>query len=113
MEVETAGWYEFETLLTEDEIIQLMTGKDILITSYDEITKKVIDGCTDLKLIACTRSNPVNIDYKAAQSRGIPIIYTPGRNADSAAEYTIAMLLNIARNISFAFKELKEGKLFR
>lgn len=109
LDVEAGGWYVSNELLDEAELISTMQDKTILITSYDRVTRNVIENCPQLKLIACTRSNPINIDYVAATEKGIPIIYTPGRNADSAAEYTIAMMLNIARNIPFAYKELHEG----
>lgn len=105
-----AGWSISQKKLSEGEIIELMEGKEILITSYDEITHKVITACKELKLIACTRSNPVNIDIKAATEKKIPVLYTPGRNADSAAEFTIALILNIARRIPMAYKALKDGE---
>ncbi|MGG1664057.1 2-hydroxyacid dehydrogenase [Brevibacillus sp. NRS-1366] len=108
-EVTMAGWAENLQLLPENELIELLKGKQIVITSYDEVTKRVIDACEDLRLIACTRSSPVNIDIEAATLREIPVIYTPGRNADCAAEYTIGMMLGIARNIPMAYKSLKEG----
>lgn len=109
LDMEAGGWYETQELLDETELISRMQDKNILITSYDLVTRNVIEKCPQLKLIACTRSNPVNIDYVAATEKGIPILYTPGRNADSAAEYTIAMMLNIARNIPIAYQALHEG----
>ncbi|MCY6483411.1 2-hydroxyacid dehydrogenase [Clostridium aestuarii] len=108
-EIKIAGWCKELRKLEEDEMIELLQGKDILITSYDPITKKVIDECSDLKLIACTRANPVNIDIKAANDRNIPIIYTPGRNSDCTAEFTIALMMSIGRKIPMAYKSLKDG----
>ncbi|MCZ2258101.1 2-hydroxyacid dehydrogenase [Sporosarcina sp. G11-34] len=109
LDVETDGWYVSNELLSESDLIRKMKHKDVLITSYDKVTRNVIENCPQLKLIACTRSNPINIDFDAATERKIPIIYTPGRNANSAAEYTIAMMLNIARHIPFAYKELHDS----
>lgn len=108
-EITIAGWGKELRKLDEDEIIKLLKGKDILITSYDEITKKVIDSCKSLKLIACTRANPVNIDIDAARQKHIPVIYTPGRNSDCTAEFTIALMLSISRRIPMAYKSLKDG----
>lgn len=96
--------------LNENKIMELSKDKDIIITSYDDITKNVIDNAENLKLIACTRANPVNIDIEEAHKKGIRVIYTPGRNSDSAAEHTIAMMLSIARNIPFAYQALKDKK---
>lgn len=109
-EVLIEGWGKMHRKLTETEMIDLAKDKDILITSYDPITEKVIDACKSLKLIACTRSSPVNIDIKAARERGIKVIFTPGRNSDCTAEYTIAMMLNISRHMADAYMDLKNGK---
>lgn len=109
-EVLYEGWGKHHRKLTEDEIIELAEDKDILITSYDPVTSKVIDSCKNLKLIACTRSNPVNIDMHYARKKGIQVIFAPGRNSDSTAEFTIAMMLNISRYIPNAYMELKSGK---
>ncbi|SHF44255.1 2-hydroxyacid dehydrogenase [Vibrio gazogenes] len=105
-----SGWALGNPKLTEDELIELAKDCDIIITSYDDITEKVIIACDQLKLIACTRATPVNVDCKAASKRNIPVIYTPGRNSDATAELTIAHMLCVARNIPQAHMALKNGE---
>ena len=39
-EVEPAGWYVNETVLSEEEQIEKLQGKDIFITSYDRVTRR-------------------------------------------------------------------------
>lgn len=109
-EITYAGWFTEERVLEEKELIDLIKDKEIFITSYDNVTGSVIEAGNKLKLIACTRANPVNIDVKAANERGIKVIYTPGRNADTTAEFTIAMMLSIARKIPMMYQDLKNGK---
>ncbi len=104
------GWGKELRILEEDELIEKLKGNEILITSYDKVTKKVIDNNPQLKLIVCTRSNPVNIDYMTAAERNIPIVYTPGRNSDCTAEFTIALMLSIANRIPMVYQDLKNGK---
>jgi D-3-phosphoglycerate dehydrogenase len=41
----------------------------------------------------------VHVDVPAATSLGIPVLHNRGRNADSVAEHTIALLLAVAKNI--------------
>ena len=82
----------------------------MIITSYDDITRKVIESAPNLKLIACTRATPVNVDMEAAKERNIPVLYTPGRNSDSTAEMTIGLMLSVARRIPMAHGALKAGK---
>nr|WP_314267222.1 2-hydroxyacid dehydrogenase [uncultured Moellerella sp.] len=104
------GWALGGDQLTEDELIELAKDCDYIITSYDEITERVINSCPKLKLIACTRATPVNIDIKAARAKNIPVIYTPGRNSDATAELTIAHILNSARKVPQAYMALKNKK---
>lgn len=108
-EVLIKGWALGEPKLTEQELIEYGKDCDFIITSYDDITKKVIENCHRLKLIVCTRANPVNVDVQAAKLKNIPVIYTPGRNSDATAELTIAHMLNVARHLPQAYMALKNG----
>lgn len=109
-DVTVDGWALGKPIMAEAELMKKTKDADIIIVSYDDVTKNVIDNAKNLKLIACTRATPVNVDLGAAKERGIPVIYTPGRNSDTTAEFTIALMLSIARNIPMAHKALKEGK---
>ena len=111
-EVVYAGWYKDGVILSEDEMAKLAADNnvDIIITSYDPITKKVIDSAPNLKLIVCTRANPVNVDVEYARKKNILISYAPGRNSDCTAEYTVAMMLAVTRRIPMAYAALKNGQ---
>ncbi|MGL4608045.1 MAG: 2-hydroxyacid dehydrogenase [Eubacteriaceae bacterium] len=109
-EVILDGWAIGLPKMSEEELVEKTTDAEMIIVSYDDVTRKVIENAKNLKLIACTRATPVNIDMEAAKERGIPVIYTPGRNSDTTAEFTIGLMLSIARNIPMAHKALKEGK---
>ena len=101
-DVEEDGWKTKGITLSEDELISKLYKKDIFVTSYDVVSRKVIENSKSLKLIACTRSNPVNIDVEAAKEFEIKVVYTPGRNSDATAEFAVVLLLDIARNVTFA-----------
>lgn len=101
------GWNQGKSILGEEELIEKLQGIDIFATSYDKVTKKVIESCPSLKLIACTRSTPVNIDIESAKENGIEVINTPGRNSDVTAEFAVGMLLDITRNITAANQKIK------
>ncbi|VFS63917.1 D-3-phosphoglycerate dehydrogenase [Raoultella planticola] len=72
------GWALGKPKLSAGQLIELAHDADVLVTSYDDVTQEVIAACPRLQVIACTRANPVNIDTKAAQARGIRVLYTPG-----------------------------------
>lgn len=109
-EVVLDGWAKGLPKFSEQELIERTGDADIIITSYDDITRGVIENAKNLKLIACTRATPVNVDMEAAKERNIPVLYTPGRNSDSTAEMTIGLILSVARRIPMAHGALKAGK---
>ena len=109
-EVVMDGWAMEMPKFSESELMARSADADILITSYDDITRNVIENAKNLKLICCTRATPVNVDTAAARERGIPVIYTPGRNSDSTAEMTIGLMLSIARKIPMANSRLHAGE---
>lgn len=110
IDIEYAGWFKNSEILSEEKMTQLIVGKDILITSYDPVTKLVIDSSPNLKLIICTRATPVNIDINYAMEKGIKVSYAPNRNSDCTAEFTVALMLSITRKIPMAHMDLHNGK---
>lgn len=85
-------------------------GADILIVEADLVHDDVLDQ-TDLKLIGCCRGDPINIGIAKATSLGIPVLYTPARNAQAVAELTVAYMLALARNVFPINEGLKNGTL--
>ncbi|MBO0452583.1 2-hydroxyacid dehydrogenase [Candidatus Enterococcus murrayae] len=108
-DVHIQGWAKGIGKLSEKELIPLVDNVEVIVTSYDDITKAIIDAAPKLELIFCTRATPVNVDVDYAQEKGIKVLFTPGRNSDSTAELTIGLMLSIARKIPFAYKQLKKG----
>lgn len=111
LEVIYEGWSAEQRILTEEEMCLLMEEHhpDILLTSYDPVTKKVIDSSDRLKMVVCTRANPVNVDADYLREKGVQLSYSPERNSDCTAEYTVAMMLSIMRRIPLAYHDLKNG----
>lgn len=104
------GWVKSGNIFSEDQMIEILRDTDILIAGYENITKKVMQYSKKLKLIGCPRGNPVNIDVKAAKDLNIPVIYAPGRNANSVAEFTVGLILAELRHIARAYHSMKIGK---
>jgi D-3-phosphoglycerate dehydrogenase / 2-oxoglutarate reductase len=66
-----------------------------------------------LRAIASTRGDPNNVDITAATAAGIPVLHTPGRNADAVAEMTIALLFAATRHVLAADADVRAGEVFR
>lgn len=85
-------------------------GADILVVEADAVSGPVLD--LDLVAVAVTRSDPGNVDLAGASAAGIPVIHTPGRNADAVAELTVALLLAVTRRLVQADREVRAGEVF-
>src|SRR5713101_7970365 len=51
-----------------------------------------------------------NIDLKAAREAGIKVLNTPAAPTVSVAELTVGLMLSLLRKISFADREMKQGR---
>jgi D-3-phosphoglycerate dehydrogenase / 2-oxoglutarate reductase len=52
-------------------------------------------------------------DVAGATARGIPVLATPGRNADGVAELVVALLLAVTRHVLPADRDVRAGEVFR
>lgn len=94
----------------EDELIGLLkkTSADALITEHDQVSAKVIDTFAHLQFIGVCRGTPSNVDLQAASRHGIPVFFTPARNAQAVAEMFIANVITFDRNTIAATRWLEE-----
>ncbi|WP_051276230.1 NAD(P)-dependent oxidoreductase [Desulfovirgula thermocuniculi] len=84
------------------ELTSGLHGVDILVVHKAPVSREVIAAAGRLRLIACARAHPVNVDVAAAAARGIPVVHAPGRAAASTADLTLALILCLARNLGEA-----------
>jgi D-3-phosphoglycerate dehydrogenase / 2-oxoglutarate reductase len=109
--VQRAGYGVTGQKLTPIELAALLDGVEVLVVEYEEITEAVLTAAERLRLIACCRNEPAaTVDVDAATARGIPVLFTPGRNAISVAEYTLGLMLAISRRIAEAHVRLRHTR---
>ncbi|HLI25342.1 MAG TPA: NAD(P)-dependent oxidoreductase [Acidimicrobiales bacterium] len=85
-------------------------GAGVLVVEADAVSGPVLD--LPLMAVAVTRGDPHNVDLDAATAAGIPVISTPGRNADAVAELAVALLFAVGRRVVVADREVREGQVF-
>ncbi len=91
------------------EISKHMKGVEILVVHGAPVSEEVLASSDNLKLVCCARGGPVNVDTRALAARGIPLVTTPGKNADAVADLTIAFLVMLARWLPSAQRFVDRG----
>ena len=99
-EVEQGGFGLTGVKLTEAELIEKFKNIEVAVVEFENITDAVLESAKNLKVVACLRNEPgASLDIAAATKRGIPALFAPGRNAVAVAEYTLGLMISIARSI--------------
>jgi D-3-phosphoglycerate dehydrogenase len=86
------------------------SGAEAVVVEPDVVDEYVLDNC-DLKVICSCRSNPNNISIDYATKKGIPVIHSPARNADSVADLTLGLIISLLRKVAVADRDLHAGKV--
>jgi D-3-phosphoglycerate dehydrogenase len=95
--------------LSREELLKVIGGYEaIIVRSRTKVDAAVIEAGRKLKVIARAGTGLDNIDVKAAEQRQIQIINAPGANANAVAELTLALMLEMARDLHAAFHVAKE-----
>lgn len=100
----TSNIHEFEG--DPAEVAQVAAGYDIVAFHAAPITAEVIEALPGLRLLACARGGPVNVDLAAARARGVRVTTTPGKNAEAVADLTIGFLISLIRNVPASLRDV-------
>ena len=94
----------------EDNAIENLKSFDALLIMRERtpMTKKLMDGCPNLKFIATSGMRNLGIDLEYAKSKGIIVSGSEG-NKNPTAELTWALILGLARNIKQESENMYQG----
>lgn len=113
IEYQLTGWGQTGNTLTQEELISKAQDCEIVIVEIEDLNKSVIESLPNLKFVGVSRGTPVNVDLEFCKARGIPVVHTPGRNADSVADYCLSMMLDLSRKLTASSRHLaSEGWMF-
>lgn len=102
---------DIRTKMTPEELKSIIGNYDALvIRSATRVTQDVIDCAGVLSVVGRAGIGLDNVDIPAASKRGIVVMNTPGGNAVTTGEHTIAMMLSLVRQIPQATASMKIGK---
>lgn len=82
----------------------------LIVRSAVKVTADILSQAPKLRVIGRAGVGVDNIDLAAATAAGVLVMNTPGGNAVSVAEHTIALMLSLARSIPQASASTKAGK---
>lgn len=113
IEFELCGWGQNGETLSDAELIAKARDCEIVIVEIEELNRKVLESLPNLKFVGVSRGTPVNVDLGFCEQQKIPVVHTPGRNADSVADYCLGMMLDLSRKLTLSSRHLSdEGWLF-
>ena len=106
LETVTSG---LDQALNEQQLIDRLPGIAALICGMDEVGERALEAADQLRVISMNGVGLDRIDVEAATRRGIVVTRTPGTNADSVADLTLALMLAQARLIPRHDRALRQG----
>lgn len=98
-----------EYLGTPAQVAARCADAEILVVHGAPVTAEVLAAAPRLKLLCCARGGPVNVDVAAVSARKIPLVNTPGKNAEAVADQALAFMVMLARGFPRAQRFLIEG----
>jgi len=97
--------------ISAEELLEQISEYDAMIVrGRTKVTEAVLEAGKNLKVVGRMGVGVDNIDLQAAKARGIKVVNSPVATTISVAELTMALMLGLVRNISFADNGMKAGK---
>lgn len=94
----------------EKEIISLAGDIDGIVAPHTKINEAIIKAAPLLRVIATPQVGFENINIAVATRYNIPVVASIGVAAETVAEYTLGLMIGLARRITRADRDLKEKK---
>ena len=94
----------------EEEMLRRIGDADIAVTNKGVVSKKVIDACPNLKLIAVQATGYNVIDIAYAKEKGIPVCNVPVYGTRSVSQFAIALLLEVCHHIGHHSETVYAGR---
>lgn len=86
-------------ILDKAEMKELIRDADAVIVGVDPLDADVLSAASRLKVISKYGVGTDNIDQAFAASKGIRVAVAAGANTDAVADYTLALMLAVARRV--------------
>lgn len=99
----------FEHKMTSQELAKEIKDSEILIAGTEKITEEVFQNAPKLKLISRVGIGLDGVDFELCKKYGVRVAYTPDAPTMAVAELCVAMILDLARQITITDKNIRVG----
>lgn len=98
-----------EHKMTSSELAMEIKDSEILIAGTEKITEDVFQNAPKLKLISRVGIGLDGVDFELCKKYGVRVAYTPDAPTMAVAELCVAMILDLARQITITDKNIRIG----
>jgi len=102
--------------MTTQDVVTKAGDAEVLIagsSGIEKISKEMLQGLTKLKMIATLTVGVAWVDIEAAKDLGITVCNIKGANAESVAEHTWGMILDLAKRITEFDRDARNKGAFK
>lgn len=82
---------------------------DAIMCRTEPITAKMMDTCTNLKVIGKQGAGLDNIDMDHASDKNIQVVFAPAGNANAVAEHVLLLMLACAKRYNHVDRQFRNG----
>ncbi len=104
-----AGFNVVDVSMQKDLLPSEIKDADgLVVRSATTVDQKLLSYAENLKVIGRPGVGLDNVDVDECKKRGISVFNSPEAPSNSVAEFTIGLIIDLARGISFAHTEMKK-----
>ena len=96
-----------------DDMGRLAEAEVLLVRSKTKVTKEMLGGAPNLKLVIRGGVGLDNVDREACKARGVEVKNTPQASSVAVAELAMALMLAVPNRLIEAHNGMKEGKFLK
>lgn len=91
-------------------IAERIGDADIVVTNKTPISRKTLDRCGKIRLIAVLATGYNVVDVACAREKGIPVVNVPTYGTQIVGQYAVGLLLEICSHYGHHDRTVKEGR---
>ena len=92
------------------EVMERIAGAEIVYTNKTPLTKETFDACPSIRYVGVLATGYNVVDIAEAKKRGIVVTNVPAYSTPTVAQFTMALLLEIALHVGHHSRVVHEGK---